>query len=179
MTRRFLGVRWWLGAAFAVVAATSTAIVVSQYSSRSESALRTNARDAAAHSAGVAASLLAGQRISQQTVASVARRTGLQLAFYNANGSLVAGKPPQREGEGVIRVQRSFRGGTLVASDIRPDVAAAINILNDQALKAGVIAGIASLLVGVVLAQLIALRLRRMSRAAEAIALGDFETPLR
>src|SRR3954453_6514985 len=179
MTRRFLGVRWWLGAAFAVVAATSTAIVVSQYSSRSESALRTNARDAAAHSAGVAASLIGGQRISQQTVASVARRTGLQLAFYNANGRLVAGKPAQREGEGVIRVQRSFRGGTLVASDIRPDVAAAINILNDQALKAGVIAGIASLLVGVILAQLIALRLRRMSRAAEAIALGDFETPLR
>ena len=178
MTRRFLGVRWWLGAAFGVVAATSTAIVVSQYSSRSESALRTNARDAALHSAAVAASLLAGQPTSQQIVASVARRTGLELAVYNANGRLVAGKPPQREGEGVIRVQRTFRGGTLVASDIRPDVAAAINILNDQALKAGVIAGIASLLVGVVLAQLIALRLRRMSRAAEAIALGDFETPL-
>jgi signal transduction histidine kinase len=179
MTRRFLGVRWWLGAAFAVVAATSTAIVVSQYSSRSESALRTNARDAAAHSAAVAASLLAGQKTTQQTVANVARRTGLQLAVYNANGSLVAGKPPRREGEGVIRVRRPFRGGTLVASDLRPDVAAAINILNDQALKAGVIAGIASLLVGVILAQLIALRLRRMSRAAEAIALGDFETPLR
>ena len=28
MTRRFIGVRWWLGAAFALVAAVSTAIVV-------------------------------------------------------------------------------------------------------------------------------------------------------
>jgi signal transduction histidine kinase len=179
VTRRFLGVRWWLGAAFAVVAATSTAIVVSQYSSRSESALRTNAEDAAAHSAGVAASLLAGKTLSQQIVANVARRTGLQLAVYNANGRFVAGRTPPNKSERVFTVRRSFRGGTLVASDIRPDVAAAINILNDQALKAGVIAGIASLLVGVVLAQLIALRLRRLSRAAEAIALGDFETPLR
>ena len=179
MTRRFLGVRWWLGAAFAVVAATSTAIVVSQYSSRSESALRTNAHDAAAHSAGVATSLLAGQKLSQPVVASVARRTGMQLAIYDANGRFIAGRTPPPDSERVFTVRRPFRGGTLVASDIRPDVAAAIAILNDQALKAGVIAGIASLLVGVVLAQLIALRLRRMSRAAEAIALGDFETPLR
>ena len=36
----FIGVRWWLGVAFAVVAATSTAIVVSQFSDRSENAFR-------------------------------------------------------------------------------------------------------------------------------------------
>ena len=40
MPKRFIGVRWWLGAAFAVVAATSTAIVVSQFSDRSENAFR-------------------------------------------------------------------------------------------------------------------------------------------
>ena len=40
MSRPFIGVRWWLGAAFAVVAATSTAIVVSQFSSRSEQEFR-------------------------------------------------------------------------------------------------------------------------------------------
>src|SRR5262249_22068328 len=36
----FIGVRWWLGVAFAVVAATSTAIVVAQFSDRSEAAFR-------------------------------------------------------------------------------------------------------------------------------------------
>jgi len=179
MTRRFLGVRWWLGAAFGLVAATSTAIVVSQYSSRSEHALRVNAQDAAAKSSLVAMSLLAGRQASEQRVASVERRTGLELGVYGPHGRLLAGKPARRAEEGIFVVRRPFRGGTLVATDVRPDVAAAIGILNDQALKAGVIAGIASLLVGIFLAQLIALRLRRLTRAAEAIALGDFETPLR
>ena len=41
------------------------------------------------------------------------------------------------------------------------------------------IAGVIGVLVGLLLAQLIALRLRRLSIAAEAIAHGDFETPLR
>ena len=179
MTRRFFGVRWWLGAAFAVVAAASTAIVVSQYSSRSEHALRLNAQDAAAHSASVATALLAGKPVANGIVASVERRTGLQLTIYDARGRRVAGTQPAQAREGVFIVRRPFRGGTLVARDVRPDVAAAIGILNDQAFRAGIIAGIASLLFGVILAQLIALRLRRMSRAAEAIALGDFETPLR
>src|SRR5581483_2143490 len=38
--RPFIGVRWWLGVAFAVVAATSTAIVVAQFSDRSENVFR-------------------------------------------------------------------------------------------------------------------------------------------
>jgi signal transduction histidine kinase len=42
-----------------------------------------------------------------------------------------------------------------------------------------VIAGVIGVLVGLLLAQLIALRLRRLASAAEAIAQGDFETPLR
>src|SRR3954469_22895894 len=179
MTRRFLGVRWWLGAAFAVVAAVSTAIVVAQYSSRSESALRVNAQDAAAASTGVASSLLAARPVTKNTVAAVGRRTGLRLAVYNPQDRLIAGRPPTSSGAGVFVVRRPFRGGTLVAQDVRPDVGAAIAILNDQALKAGVIAGLIGVAVGLLLAQLIALRLRRLSRAAEAIALGDFETPLR
>ena len=67
----------------------------------------------------------------------------------------------------------------LVALSSRSDVATAIGIVNDQALRAGVIAGLIGVLVGLVLAQLIALRLRRLASAAEALALGDFETPLR
>src|SRR5262245_45304516 len=180
MTRRFMGVRWWLGAAFAVVAAVSTAIVVSQYSSRSENALRVNAHDAAAKSTAVAVSMLAGGPATPARFAAAARRTGLQLAFYDPRGRLVAGRASDEdESAGVFVVRRPFRGGMLVARDVRPDVASAIGILNDQALKAGVIAGLIGVAVGLLLAQLIALRLRRLSSAAEAIALGNFETPLR
>src|SRR3954447_24496014 len=115
MTRRFLGVRWWLGAAFAVVAAVSTAIVVAQYSSRSESALRVNAQDAAASSTAVAASLLATKPLTQDAVSAVVRRTGLRLAVYDPRGRLIAGHPPTSSGAGVFVVRRPFRGGTLVA----------------------------------------------------------------
>ena len=179
MTRRFLGVRWWLGAAFAVVAAVSTAIVVSQYSSRSENALRVNARDAALERADVAAALLAGRPVTDARLTAVGRRAGLQLAVYDARGRRVAGHIGSESGSGIFVVTRPYGDGRLVARDVRPDVAAAISILDDQALKAGVIAGIVSLAVGVLLAQLIALRLRRLSSAAEAIAAGNFETPLR
>src|SRR3954447_23475296 len=106
MTRRFLGVRWWLGAAFAVVAAVSTAIVVAQYSSRSESALRVNAQDAAASSTAVAASLLAAKPVTKNTVAAAGRRPGLRLAVYNPENRLVAGRPPTRSGAGVFVVRR-------------------------------------------------------------------------
>ncbi len=179
MTRRFIGVRWWLGAAFAVVAATSTAIVVSQYSSRSENALQVNARDTAQTRAGVAAGLLEERPVTPANVAAVARRTGLQLAVFDAGGRRITGSIAAGRGKGVFVVSRPFGGGTLVVRDVRPDVAAAMKILEDQALRAGVIAGVISLAVGVLLAQLIALRLRRLTRAAEAIALGNFETPLR
>jgi two-component system phosphate regulon sensor histidine kinase PhoR len=188
MTRRFFGVRWWLGAAFAVVAALSTAIVVSQYSSRSEDALRTNGEQQA-----VAAAFDAAIQLQNTPLAVVARQHGLQLAVYDSLGHFVSGKrsPLDRPALETSRYSGSTSdgrvfvvgvplrgGGTLVARDIRTDVQAAIGILNDQALRAGVIAGLIGVAVGLLLAQLIALRLRRLSSAAEAIALGNFETPL-
>src|SRR5690348_6743786 len=115
-----MGVRWWLGAAFAVVAALSTAIVVSQYSSRSEDALRVNAQDAAAKSAAVAATLLAGRPATAATVTAVERRTGLRLGVYDRRGRLLVGSSSTETGPGIFIVRRPFRGGTLVAQDTRP-----------------------------------------------------------
>jgi two-component system phosphate regulon sensor histidine kinase PhoR len=71
-----------------------------------------------------------------------------------------------------------YRGEALVAISRRPDVAAAIDTVNGEALRAGVIAGVIGVIVGLLFAQLIALRLRRLTVATEAIAHGDFETPL-
>jgi signal transduction histidine kinase len=203
MTRRFIGVRWWLGAAFAVVAAVSTAIVVAQFSSRSESAFRQHAEQLAAGSAYLAASKVPGPNVARR-LPGIAQHFDLDLYLYARDGRLVAKAPARTQfaraadrGQVLAAARDGFRktlsendGGivvvgvplgpqALVAVSRRPDVAAAVGILNDQALRAGVVAGVIGVLVGLLLAQLIALRLRRLSAAAEAIAHGDFETPLR
>jgi signal transduction histidine kinase/HAMP domain-containing protein len=211
MRRLFIGVRWWLGAAFAVVAATSTAIVVSQFSSRSENEFRGRAEQLAAGNAVLAAGQLRAA-IRQGTLGTslgdIARRQSLDLFLYDGRGRVVAHAPARQRARplpaqaasvlrGALAGQRPVTStadgqtimvglplpttGTraLVALSYRPDVAAAIGIVSDQALRAGVIAGVIGVLVGLLLAQLIALRLRRLTAAAEALALGDFETPLR
>jgi signal transduction histidine kinase len=207
MTRRFIGVRWWLGAAFALVAAVSTAIVVSQFSSRSENAFRVHAEQLAVQSA----TLAAGEVVAADRAGALGRRIGtisqhfdLDLYVYGTGGHLLAKAPARtrfapapveqaaalraassgqrrafmtRSG-GIVVVGAPLRtppGFAVVAVSRRPDVAAAVGILNDQALQAGVIAGLIGVLVGLLLAQLIALRLRRLTSAAEAIAAGDFE----
>src|SRR6478736_2005305 len=189
MTRRFIGVRWWLGAAFAVVAAVSTAIVVSQFSSRSENEFRSHAEQLAAGSAVLAAKDIHGPNIAKR-LPGIAQHFDLDLFVYGSDGRLVAKAAARRAARsGERRVLSTSDGGivvigiplgqvSLVALSRRPDVAAAVGILNDQALRAGVIAGVIGVLVGLLLAQLIALRLRRLARAAESIAQGDFETPL-
>ena len=205
MTRRFIGVRWWLGAAFALVAAVSTAIVVAQFSSRSENAFRGHAEDVAVVSAVNAANTLARHPLTEATVKLAAERQALELRVFDPQGrllftgspssgsvrdralarraeqaALAGGRLHTSSSDGkIFVVGLPLRGGALVALSARPDVAAAIGILNDQALRAGVIAGVIGVLVGLVLAQLIALRLRRLSAAAEAIAAGDFERSVR
>jgi signal transduction histidine kinase/HAMP domain-containing protein len=198
VTRRFIGVRWWLGAAFAVVAATSTAIVVSQFSDRSENAFRRHAEQVALGEAALAA-----RSVTPADIARVAREESLELHLFDRSGRLIASsgsavRVPAEEKAALRAALAQGRyvngtangktfviglplrdGAALVALSERPDVAAAIGIVSDQALRAGVIAGVVGVVVGLLLAQLIALRLRKLSTAAEALAHGDFETPLR
>ncbi len=210
MRRRFIGVRWWLGAAFALVAAVSTALVVSQFSTQSQNAFRDRAQALALNSALSASPTLTtaarNKRLAGVT-RDLARRRDLELLVFDARGAQIAtGLPrsgessaPSQEQDALATALRGgdYRGstndgsvfvagvplhgsglGALVVVNVRPDVAAAIGIVSDQALRAGVIAGVIGVLVGLLLAQLIALRLRRLSVAAEAIAHGDFESPL-
>jgi signal transduction histidine kinase/HAMP domain-containing protein len=210
MTRRFIGVRWWLGAAFALVAAVCTALVVSQFSSQSQNAFRDRAQELALGSTSVAAQNVAAAAARGKlgpTLRAIARRHDLALRLYDAHGvrigsassrsgpvsepklehaallvALSGGRYRGSTGDGrvfVAAVPLHQNGlGALVALNVRPDVAAAIGIVSDQALRAGVIAGVVGVLVGLIFAQLIALRLRRLSGAAEAMALGDFESPM-
>jgi signal transduction histidine kinase/HAMP domain-containing protein len=189
----FIGVRWWLGVAFAVVAATSTAIVVSQFSDRSENAFRRHAEDVALHDAQGAAR----QNVTPVTLDRVARKLqgNPTLRLFGPTGAPPGASDLVRRAVDAAAEGRNFakgnsdggtyvaaipyRGQVLVAISHQSDTAEAIDTVNGEALRAGVIAGVIGVIVGLLFAQLIALRLRRLSGAAEAIAHGDFETPLR
>jgi signal transduction histidine kinase len=193
------------------VAAVSTAIVVAQFSSRSEREFRTHAERLATGSTVRAAAEIVdagrGGRLPRRLPA-IARKYDLDLRVYAGDGRLLAQAPAHARPESApaeqaeaLRAARDGRRrvlstpdgglvviglpmrdppvGAVVALSPRPDVSAAIGIVSDQSLRSGVIAGVIGVLVGLLLAQLIALRLRRLSRAAEAIATGDFETTLR
>jgi signal transduction histidine kinase len=184
--RPFIGVRWWLGVAFAVVAATSTAIVVSQFSDNSEHAFRRNGENVALGDARAAKSATPAGLDRVANKLNVRLRVFKQAAAAktsverDAVRAALAGKPFVRgtADGGTYVAAVPYHGRALVAVSRRPDVAAAIDTVNGEALRAGVIAGVIGVIVGLLFAQLIALRLRRLSAAAEAIAHGDFETPL-
>jgi signal transduction histidine kinase len=191
--RPSIGVRWWLGVAFAVVAATSTAIVVSQFSDHSEHAFRHHGENAALADAKKAATKhvtpASLSRVAKQLNGNVQLRlvgpasagSGATSLERTAAQAALAGKEYVRGSAdgGTFVAAIPYRGEALVAISERPDVAAAIDTVNGESLRAGVIAGVIGVIVGLLLAQLIALRLRRLSVAAEGIAQGDFETPLR
>src|SRR5438445_13049086 len=96
MTWRFIGIRWWLGAAFALVAAVSTAIVVSQFSSRSENAFRVHAEQLAVQSATLAAGdVAAADRAGAlgRRLPTIAQHFDLDLYVDGAGGKLLAKAP--------------------------------------------------------------------------------------
>jgi len=189
----FIGVRWWLGVAFAVVAATSTAIVVSQFSDRSEAAFRRHAEALALKDAQTASR----RNVSAATLDRVASKLqgSTRLHLFGSAGAPAKASRLERDavttalsGENFVKGTTDggmyvaaipYHGAVLVAISQQPATAEAIDTINGEALRAGVIAGVIGVIVGLLFAQLIALRLRRLSAATEALAHGDFETPLR
>jgi signal transduction histidine kinase len=189
----FIGVRWWLGVAFAVVAATSTAIVVAQFSDRSENAFRNHAENLALNDAQAAAQ----QGVTPRTLPAVERKLqgNVRLRLFATAGAPSGTSALVRDAVSAASAGGNFVDGTsdggmfvaaipyhgqvLVAISPQPATAEAIDTVNGEALRAGVIAGVIGVIVGLLFAQLIALRLRRLSAATEALAHGDFETPLR
>jgi signal transduction histidine kinase/HAMP domain-containing protein len=185
--RPSIGVRWWLGIAFAVVAATSTAIVVSQFSDRSENAFRRHGQQVTLKDAQLGAALprrkltsFARQEKIQFRIIRTPAAAASELERDAVTAALNGDAYAKGDAEGATYVAAvPYHGGALVAVDRLPDLAEAIDTVNGEALRAGVIAGVIGVIVGLLLAQLIALRLRRLNAAAEAMAHGDFETPLR
>jgi two-component system phosphate regulon sensor histidine kinase PhoR len=191
--RPFIGVRWWLGVAFAVVAATSTAIVVAQFSDRSENAFRSHGEKQTLADAQTAAQ----KDVAPATLDHVASKLqgNVRLRLFGTAGAPSGTSSLEHDAVRVALtgdnyVKGTSDGGTfvaaipyhgevLVAVSRQPATAEAIDTVNGEALRAGVIAGVIGVIVGLLFAQLIALRLRRLSAATEALAHGDFETPLR
>jgi hypothetical protein len=115
----FIGVRWWLGVAFAVVAATSTAIVVAQFSDRSENAFRRHGESLALHDAQAAAR----KNVTPATLDRVARELqgNVSLKLFAPTGSPAGASALVREavsdasaGENVVKGTPD--GGTFVAA---------------------------------------------------------------
>jgi signal transduction histidine kinase/HAMP domain-containing protein len=189
----FIGVRWWLGVAFAVVAATSTAIVVAQFSDRSENAFRNHGENLALHDARAAAQ----KGVTPATLSNVASKLqgNVRLRLFGTDGAPAGSSALVRDAVsaasaggdfvdatsdgGMFVAAIPYHGQVLVAISPQPATAEAIDTVNGEALRAGVIAGVIGVIVGLLFAQLIALRLRRLTAATEALAHGDFETPLR
>jgi signal transduction histidine kinase/HAMP domain-containing protein len=179
--------------AFAVVAATSTAIVVSQFSDRSEGAFRDHSEKQTLTDAQTAAQ----KDVSAANLDRIAGKLqgNIRLRLFGTAGAPPTASALEREavthalaGDNFVKGTSDggtfvaaipYHGAVLVAVSRQPATEAAIDTVNGEALRAGVIAGVIGVIVGLLFAQLIALRLRRLSAATEAIAHGDFETPLR
>src|SRR5581483_8043030 len=116
--RPFIGVRWWLGVAFAVVAATSTAIVVAQFSDRSENAFRSHGEQLALADAQTAAQ----RDVTPATLDRVASKLqgNVRLRLVGAAGTPAASalerKAVQTARGGENFARGTSDGGTFVAA---------------------------------------------------------------
>jgi len=90
--KRGIGIRWWLGLAFVVVAAVTATAVVSVLNARSQRAFRSSAREFALGNSVIAAEALQRDRTPdalRQDLASIAARRRLALFAFDSNGQLI------------------------------------------------------------------------------------------
>ena len=92
LTKARLSMRWWLAAAFAVIALLTAVVVAEVFTSRSDAAFRARARTLAAGStftAAVAVGDAAEQHRLAGSIGTLARRHGLSLFVIDARGNLM------------------------------------------------------------------------------------------
>jgi two-component system sensor histidine kinase VicK len=213
-----IGIRWWLAAAFAAIAAVTALAVGKVLSDRSEDAFRDRAQALAAGNAFEAAIAIrrrvgpadfrtpSGVEELQREVEPVAQQRRLALFVFDAEGNLLtasqsrgveldsidgraealrsalAGNRFVRTNEAVRATLVAFprRDSTaLIAYASHPDLGAGVEILHTEIVRAAALAILIGGLAGVIVAALIATRLRRIASAAAAIEQGRFETALR
>jgi signal transduction histidine kinase len=90
---RFISIRWWLPAAFALIAALTALAVAQLFQGQSQSALRSKAEDLAAGSAVGAAARIAGAATvptARALTDEQARRRRVALFLFDAQGNLLS-----------------------------------------------------------------------------------------
>ncbi len=204
-----IGMRWWLGLAFALVVAV-TAVAVFEVSSRgSEDALRERAQDLAAgraFGAAIEITEVGGGANLQEGVRRVAAERALAVFAFNRDGELLSA-PASRSVElasiddrrqavatalagrrfvrtsdeaTIVGLPLSSRGAAaLLVYAPHPDVAREIGLVRDELVRAALIAIAVGGLAGFLIASLIAARLRRIAGTAAAIEAGSFDMELR
>jgi signal transduction histidine kinase/HAMP domain-containing protein len=212
-----IGMRWWLAAVFAVIAAVTAMAVGQLLSSRSEDAFRERAQQLAVGNAFEAAIEIRESRppaldrvsVLEQfgvMVEGIAARRRLSLFVFDAEGNLLTGTRSRGVDLGSIggrsEALRSALAGNrfvstneavrativafpprdstiLVAYASHPDLGAGIGIVRREIVQAALWAILIGALAGILVAALIARRLRRIAAAAAAIEQGQFEIALR
>jgi signal transduction histidine kinase/HAMP domain-containing protein len=94
-SRRFLGMRWWLGVAFSAVAGLTAVAVVALFSARTAGALRAYAEEFAVGNAVAASEALArldtdDLRVIRQETARLAAGRGIALFVFDRDGKRIA-----------------------------------------------------------------------------------------
>jgi signal transduction histidine kinase/HAMP domain-containing protein len=200
--------RFWLPLAFALIAAVTAMIVSWVFSGRSENALRASAEDLAlASTLNAGDRAVAGFKRGnlEDTLNAIATRRRLSIFMFDRFGRLISS--PRSHGIKVgsitprdVAVRRALVGrkyvetidnghGTLVALQLPgggvvltfsplPELESQLGIVHRQVVQAALFASLAGALAGLLVAMLIASRLRRISRAADAIEGGSFDTRL-
>ena len=202
--------RWWLGLAFAGVAALTALAVVTVLNHRSEHAFRKYAEAFA-----VGRSVVAAEELTRDTSVPALRRDALafskqrsvRLYVFGANGRLLTGDvsrdvswpdvPMGREAVSSALAGRRYihhfhgydyvvgipihagAGAAIVTYSRQRGMQTALGIIRDEFLQAALIALAVGAALGLVIATLIARRLRGIADAAEAIGSGDFDVPVR
>jgi two-component system, OmpR family, phosphate regulon sensor histidine kinase PhoR len=197
--------RWWLGLAFALIAAVTATAVATVFSNRSESALRERAEEIALGSSVEAADAIdrgIARGDLEGTLAAVTERRELAVFVYDLEGNLLTPSRSLRTdleqvplrgtalGEALAgrTFVASFDNGkvTLVALPLsnaggmlvyasRPDLAAGLGIAQDEIVEAAIWATLVGAVAGLLVASLITARLRRIASAAAAIEAGSFD----
>jgi signal transduction histidine kinase/HAMP domain-containing protein len=203
-----VGIRIWLGAAFAAVGVITAASVYLLVRDSSERVLSERSTELALGRTIGLADRLGGSQNPVELIRG-AKSPGFRAWYFDERGSLVAPAPAgpllrrieSRRAAvdtalGGGRFQRDLRGGqvTVVAAPVFEDARIggavlarysrqevlqdAIDQLGDDSLRALAIAVVIGVLAGAVVASAIAVRVKRLAVGAEHMATGRFDAPL-
>jgi two-component system, OmpR family, sensor histidine kinase VicK len=202
------GMRWWLGLAFAAVAALTAVAVVSVLNRRSEDAFRKYAEAFA-----VGRSVVAAETLSQDATPTelthdalaLSNQRSVRLYVFDAAGRMLTPRisrtvdwsqvPGRREAlqsalsgnryihgrangaEYVVGIPiHGGAGAAIVTYSRQRGMQTALGIIRDEFLQAALIALAVGAALGLVIATLIARRLRRIAAAAGTIGAGDLDS---